>query len=643
MDTTQTTIPPALAPEQIEHILAGIRNVKIAICGDFCLDAYWFLDPKPGEVSLETQLPSQAVARQSYSLGGAANIAADLAALAPKEIKTIGIVGDDLFGRELVGQLNHLGLDTTGLIVQKENFDTVTFAKRIQNGREQQRIDFGFLNKRSTRTDHLLLDHLQHALDWADAVIFNQQVPGSITNPSYIDRVNDLFERFTHKIVLLDSRHYSRSFNNSFRKFNDIEAVLTSWPQSTVQRPIPINDLGPVARTLYRQFQKPVFITRGARGILAADKEGLYEIPGIQLPDPLDPVGAGDTILSTLTLALAAGVDIAQTAQFANLAAAVTVQKRFQTGTAGPAEILQIAQDPHDIYRPELSQNPNAATFLGDSKIELCCNPATTISHPITHALFDHDGTLSTLRRDWPSIMEQLFINVILDNHPNPADHPLYQKIQTAVSNYIDSSTGIQTIYQMETLVELARKFAIASPETIADKFHYKKIFSTSILRRVNGRLDLIDSGKSHRQDWIINGAVEFLHALCERNVKLYLASGSDHDDVRREAHLLGYGDLFDGGIYGSLDDLAKFSKKRLIQNIIQQENIHPAQLVVFGDGPVEIRQALHHHAIAVGVATDETHPQNLNQKKRTRLIQAGAHLILPDFSPKDTLLQLLL
>ncbi len=114
------------------------------------------LDPKGSEVSEETGLPARAVAKHYYSLGGASNVVANLAALKPKAIQVIGAVGDDLFGRELRRQFDELGVDTTHLVIQREDFDTVTFGKPYLEGGEEPRIDFGFFNRRSAATDRML-------------------------------------------------------------------------------------------------------------------------------------------------------------------------------------------------------------------------------------------------------------------------------------------------------------------------------------------------------------------------------------------------------------------------------------------------------------------------------------------------------
>ncbi|HUV66905.1 MAG TPA: PfkB family carbohydrate kinase, partial [Sedimentisphaerales bacterium] len=171
--------------ERIGQILARIKDVKVAVYGDFCLDAYWLLDPRGSEVSLETGLAARAVAKHYYSLGGASNVVANLAALEPAAIRVIGAIGDDIFGRELVRQLDGLGVDTTSLVVQREDFDTVTFGKPYLEGNEQPRIDFGFFNRRTEATDETLLAAIEKALQWADALIVNQQVPGSIPNESF--------------------------------------------------------------------------------------------------------------------------------------------------------------------------------------------------------------------------------------------------------------------------------------------------------------------------------------------------------------------------------------------------------------------------------------------------------------------------
>ena len=205
--------------------------------------------------------------------------------------------------------------------------------------------------------------------------------------------------------------------------------------------------------------------------------------------------------------------------------------------------------------------------------------------------------------------------------------------MRNRVLDYIDQSTGIQTIVQMEALVEMVREFGLVPGDKIRDKFGYKEIYNDALMELVNKRIEKFRRGELDIHDYTIKGALEFLKALRKRGIKLYLASGTDCEDVLAESGALGYAELFDGGIYGSVGDVAKYSKKMVIGKIMTENNLQGPELAVFGDGPVEIRECRKREGIAVGIATDEIRRHGLNPEKRTRLVKAGAHIIFPDFS----------
>jgi hypothetical protein len=79
------------------------------------------------------------------------------------------------------------------------------------------------------------------------------------------------------------------------------------------------------------------------------------------------------------------------------------------------------------------------------------------------------------------------------------------------------------------------------------------------------------------------------------------------------------------------------------IEKIMAENNLNGPELAVFGDGPVEIRESRKREGVAVGVASDEVRRHGLNKEKRARLVKAGAHIIIPDFSQRENLLRLLL
>jgi rfaE bifunctional protein kinase chain/domain len=626
--------------QRIEEILDWIKKVKIAVYGDFCLDAYWLLDPRGSEVSAETGQQGRAVSKHYYSLGGASNVVANLAALEPKSIQVIGVVGDDIFGRELTRQLHELGVDTAHLVVQKENFDTVTFGKPYLETSEEPRVDFGFFNRRTEQTDRALLAGIRHALQTADALIVNQQVPGSISNESFIDEANKLFERFSDQVVLLDTRHYGDKFKHIYRKTNDLEAARLNGVSVGLGDVLPSADVTKYAQNLFRQFNRPVFLTRGPRGILTVDAEGVHEVPGIQLLKKLDPVGAGDTVTSALALCLGAGVPPAEATEFANFAAAVTVQKLFQTGTASGAEILQVGKDADYIYQPELASDRRKAKYVPNTDIELCYESIPF--GQIKHAVFDNDGTISTLRQGWEQIMAPVMIRAILGDKYQTAGENLYNKVRDYVLEYIDKSTGIQTIVQMEALVEMVKEFGFVPADKVLDRFGYKEIYNEALMEVVNQRIAKLKRGELDVSDYTIKGALAFVKALRQRGIRLYLASGTDHQDVLAESTALGYAELFDGRIYGAIGDVTRCSKKMVIERIITENRLQGPELAVFGDGPVELRECRKRDGVAIGVATDEIRRHGLNIEKRTRLVKAGAHIIVPDFSQHKQLIQLI-
>src|SRR5690606_16631032 len=159
-----------MKPERIKEILAKVKEVKVAVYGDFCLDVYWDMDSEGSEVSVETGLRAESVRHQRYSLGGAGNIVANIEALHPASIQVIGTIGRDIFGKELQSQLKKLGADISGLMVQEKDFSTYTYIKRMHGDREDPRIDFGLHNKRSEETDIFLLEHIRTALKTCDVL-----------------------------------------------------------------------------------------------------------------------------------------------------------------------------------------------------------------------------------------------------------------------------------------------------------------------------------------------------------------------------------------------------------------------------------------------------------------------------------------
>ncbi len=629
--------------QRISHILSGIEGLKTAVYGDFALDAYWMLDPRGSEVSVETGLKARAVRNHDYSPGGAANVACNMLALRPLSVSTIGAIGDDIFGRELVRLLKERGADTGGLIVQKNGFDTLTFVKRYLLGEEQTRIDFGARSRRSPETNSALLEHIETALQQCDALVLNQQAPGTFDDPPFVSKLKRLLKKYDRPVVIIDSRHCSDHFPNTCRKLNEAEAMRLGGIDSTRDETHPCSDIHACAATLFRETGQPVFITRGERGMLAVDAGGACQIPGIEFLGQVDPVGAGDAATATLALSLAAGANAPEAAHIANYAAAVTITKLFQTGTASPREILSLADNPDLLYEPELADRPDHARRIGKTGIELCIPRRAIPSGAVQHVVFDNDGTISVLRRGWEGVMEDMMVDAITGNENGNAPPAFTERVRNAVRDYIRRSGGVQTIVQMEHLRSMVLRFEAVPAEKILDAKEYKEHYNDRLMRLVNRRLDALRNGRMEPADCTIRGAIDFLSELSERGVTLHLASGTDRNDVRNELEALGCDHFFTGGIHGSVGDVTRYSKKKVIADIIREHRLKGPELAVIGDGPVEMREGRKQGGIPVGIASDETRRHGLNLEKRRRLIRAGALAIAPDFSAKRELLDLLL
>jgi phosphoglycolate phosphatase-like HAD superfamily hydrolase len=195
----------------------------------------------------------------------------------------------------------------------------------------------------------------------------------------------------------------------------------------------------------------------------------------------------------------------------------------------------------------------------------------------------------------------------------------------------------------MKGLLDLIREFGIVQDDNILNEFEYKKIYNDELLIMVRDRENKLKSGELSREDFTLKNAVPFLQQLFDKGIKLYLASGTDVEDVKSEAAVLGYDHLFGDRIFGAVGGVKTEVKKIVLDEILDAIGESASDSVVtFGDGPVEIRETRKHGGITVGIASNEQKRFGLNEKKRSRLIKAGADIIVPDFTQSQKLLGLL-
>ena len=245
-------------------------------------------------------------------------------------------------------------------------------------------------------------------------------------------------------------------------------------------------------------------------------------------------------------------------------------------------------------------------------------------------ALFDFDGTISLIREGWRDVMIPYFVEV-LKKTPEAEDE---ESLISCVSDFVDFLTGKQTIYQCMKL----NKEVLHRGGKQVEPLEYKRQYHNRLMEKIRYRINSLQSGKISPCDMLVPGSLEIIELLNDRNLDLYLASGTDENYVIEEAKLLGIDTLFNGGIYGARDDYKLFSKSMVINRIIETHGLESHELVGFGDGYVEIENIKQAGGFAVGVATDEEKRMGINKWKRERLIKAGADIIIPDFSESELL-----
>ena len=211
-------------------------------------------------------------------------------------------------------------------------------------------------------------------------------------------------------------------------------------------------------------------------------------------------------------------------------------------------------------------------------------------------------------------------------------------KLTEVVEEFVWRLTGKETIYQMMALADAIVDRGGEPLEPLA----YKRLYLDRLTTRIQHRLEDLRDKRVPPDRYLVPGARQLLQSLLERGLRLYLASCTDHANVKEEAELLDIARYFEGRIFGAQDDLKSFSKALLVQQIVSRSGLLGRELLVFGDGYVEIEEVKKVGGTAVGVATAEPACVATDQWKRRRLLKVGADVIIPNYLELDRLLTLL-
>jgi phosphoglycolate phosphatase len=273
----------------------------------------------------------------------------------------------------------------------------------------------------------------------------------------------------------------------------------------------------------------------------------------------------------------------------------------------------------------------NAFPTIEGTSIEIVAPPARG---KVRHALFDFDGTLSYLRDGWQDYMVPLMVEV-LEACPR---HEARKDLEAMVVDFVDRLTGKQTIYQMIRLCQEVEKRG----GTPLEPLEYKREYYRRMQGEIDRRISELKSGTAPRDAFLVEGARDFLEEVARRGVRIYLASGTDVELVTDEAEALGLARHFDGGIFGALANYKDFSKEKVIRKILEEFKLQGSELLIVGDGYVEIQNGRDVDAVTFGVYAPERNKYHMNANKRDRLLRAGAHLLAPDLKEGQALLDYL-
>ncbi|OUS76778.1 hypothetical protein B1748_09295 [Paenibacillus sp. MY03] len=241
--------------------------------------------------------------------------------------------------------------------------------------------------------------------------------------------------------------------------------------------------------------------------------------------------------------------------------------------------------------------------------------------------IFDFDGTISTLRAGWEEVMIPFMQESIAGGRALTEAEEA--RLKAEVESYVDQSTGIQTVFQMQWLAETVRRYGWNNE--VMDQWQYKAEYNRLLMEKVERRLQLLESGELEREHFLIKGSEQLLDRLRQADIALYVASGTDHPDVEREAKALGVYRYF-AGIHGAPLRQAECPKEKIISDLLGSGATAAEQMAVIGDGKVEITLAKASGAAAYGLASDELRREGINPVKEARLLAAGADWIAGDF-----------
>ncbi len=320
----------------LEKMMKRFPNVKILVVGDIMMDR--FIWGKVSRISPEAPVPVVLVEKETFLLGGAANVVNNINSLGGK-VSLCGVVGDDELGQWILKGLKETGVETDGIFVEKGR-QTTAKTRIIAHHQQVVRIDRETADFMKGSTFQNLSRFLKEKLKGFDGVILSDYGKGLLTRELIRTAIRRAQE--AKKFIMVDPKL------KNFFFYKGATVVTPNTAEASAAAGISITDLSSlkrVGRMLLKRLRCDVLVvTRGEEGmaIFEPNKEP-FLVPTVA-KEVYDVTGAGDTVIGTMALALGAGIGVKDAAKLANYAAGVVVGK-VGTATVNREELLRAMRE----------------------------------------------------------------------------------------------------------------------------------------------------------------------------------------------------------------------------------------------------------------------------------------------------------
>lgn len=307
----------SLQHDRLGELLAACRGLRVAVFGDLMLDEYLF--GTVDRISPEAPVPILSAKSRDFRPGGAANAAINIAALGGEPV-LFGLIGKDWAGERLFEELTAAGIGAAGIVVDAE-VQTIVKSRIIAGNQQLLRIDTESGFTPSTGSFDRLTGLLLRALNSCDALLISDYLKGAVT--AAVSSASIQAAAAANKPSFLDSKRPDSE------RFKGIDWVAPNLSELMAAYGDPGLTLQAAAARMREALGcKAAAITCGEDGIsLFSGPEWQHtHVPAVAT-EVFDVTGAGDTVASTLALAVVAGAAPIEAASVANLAAGVVVRK----------------------------------------------------------------------------------------------------------------------------------------------------------------------------------------------------------------------------------------------------------------------------------------------------------------------------